>query len=1035
MAETNQQKLARLNAKLLKLVGTSADGRKFVDGGMFGVEQVAEILRAISLITTAQTVSFGEDISNVVLAIDPGSGGEIPPPGGGGPPLQVDAKNVVYNPTEDKVTDLENVQDAMVDHADSIEQRVVAATGVISGGLVTQDSPTTFSVAFGEGEIINTYDDVDNAAINEVTWVTQGPLAVADSGNNIAFIKVYIDANGVVFQSIASVVFSDLRDKILLAVVSTVNNSIVDITNSPAIIGQTQYEVKDVLLNDVKLSGSRTFPVNAVLSVYIEQGSIFFPGANWYTDNTNPNLLPLPQVGDENTPVSFKIMYKDGSIEPGDFTVIPEMVNDGAGNIVSNINGNSATIHRLYSLGFGAGRTFVLLYGQNEYNNATVALDRNLLDDSITTFPPETSDMFFISKICVAGNASSFDDATRAWIISDDQDGLSSGGSTSFDRFFDGDLTLTEEDCGFNWIYRGTGTATLTLPLISAYAGASCLFRVSNLSTDAALLTVALQVPDTFQDNNAEVTGLLTIPIYLGMNRLILWQTPNLYYTFLLDWHLNLFGDFIPDTNGFQNIGDKDTGPKFIAFHEPATGIKGLMIALDTSLSHLLPYLTMMGSNVAVIGEPIPIISNAPVVLWGQPIMFKTDSGVLWGFGAQGAIPPESIRNHHMIFGSIQDTQDGDQFAQVEIGPAVQYLNVENVTSNAQFDVTDNSTIILTLSIVAAFVDPSAIHWEVHILESGLRDTLFDIRVKRNGVDIYTHPLIPLQGSDQLVSFTFPIDPADFPMDNTVDLTLVVEGISTNPNSAGFVRGDLSPSVLEIRQEPAAAAAFRGLEINLASAIDDYRNAYRITTAGTYPLDESFNWESKGIDTIVVKNASSGVIVLETSGTDVIDAGFGLSALTSIDLIPGDSVLLSIITQGIWEIISPDIKHRHHYVQAGLPFTTTSIVYVVAASEVTPTMVLSSYKLDIYGTISIDAANRRVRYRILVDGVPISPEWEFEPADAINNIPFGYSFIVDWTAANATHSITLEVLKAGGGGVAEVSVNDFRYQLDRWDRN
>ncbi|RLD03227.1 MAG: hypothetical protein DRI65_13295, partial [Chloroflexota bacterium] len=390
------------------------------------------------------------------------------------------------------------------------------------------------------------------------------------------------------------------------------------------------------------------------------------------------------------------------------------------------------------------------------------------------------------------------------------------------------------------------------------------------------------------------------------------------YFEFLLDWHIALNGDWIPDTQGFQGIGDKENGPNYVALYRPNFGVSGLIKALDTSQPHWLPYATFAGVNVEP-GQPIGNKANAPAVVWGSPIMLKSDgSGVLWGFGEQGVIPPSSIQNHTMMFGSVQDTQDGNQFASVEIGPAVLYAKDEGTATQTDHNVEGATASPVTHVATQDFglVPPPnggnvQIHYAVHLEESGGRDGIFDIRIFKNGLLIFTNPPITLNNNDQLISGTFTVDQADLPINTSDTIRMDVEGTATHSQCVMFVRGSFSDSVIDLREEyPAPPAAFSAIAVGVITDISD---AYRLTNAGAYTLPETKFFYSLRIKAIYIKNASGGDITLNRAGADVIHVSAGSPAETSIVIADGDGLILMVAEKGFFDATALGANTKNIY--------------------------------------------------------------------------------------------------------------------------
>ena len=333
-------------------------------------------------------------------------------------PHEVRAIQVPYDPTSDPVTSEITVQDAMLDHAGSIEQRVASLSGIIVGGELTEVNPTQFSIADGNGEVFDSYTDPGNTSVIDVAWSGLSNITLLTEGGTAGRTFILVTGAGNVLQIVGLITPDIFRDNIILGAVYYVNDVITEVKNFPSVVKQTSTDLYDQLVEVVSLTGSEIRPVDSALSIWIEEGTLFFPGSNWENDRKNPNHHTVVQEGDSVTPITFLPMTQDSEILAG-LTVIPEDSNP-TGNTLDPLTGQQATIHRLYSIGTGAAigsRQFILLYGQNQYANAVEAKQNLLIDDSITFFPSEIARFTFLGWICTENGTSDFDDINDAWIV------------------------------------------------------------------------------------------------------------------------------------------------------------------------------------------------------------------------------------------------------------------------------------------------------------------------------------------------------------------------------------------------------------------------------------------------------------------------------------------------------------------------------------------------------------------------------------------------------------------------------------------
>jgi len=338
------------------------------------------------------------------------------------------ASSLSYDPTGDSTTLAINVQQALLEHGQSIEERVGSMSGLSEGGEIV-GSGTLFTVEAGKGAILNNHSNPADTVIAPVQW-NQIVNTTLDKGTlTTGSTHVFINQAGAVFQVPGNLALSNLRNNIFLGTIHFINGAISEVVESPAIIKQTATDNYDLMHVSAEFNGSNIAATTANLSVWVESGSFFFPGVNWFNDRTNPNNIAVPAIGSAGAAAPFYVMTQDGGVSAGTETVIPEETNDTGSNLI-NLTGNKATIHRLYSLGVGAGRDLILLVGQHEYSTATDAQAGLATDDTGTVIPDELAGAYLLGYVSVSSGAGDFTDPTKAWIIDGIRGGTSGGTST-----------------------------------------------------------------------------------------------------------------------------------------------------------------------------------------------------------------------------------------------------------------------------------------------------------------------------------------------------------------------------------------------------------------------------------------------------------------------------------------------------------------------------------------------------------------------------------------------------------------------------
>jgi len=96
--------------------------------------------------------------------------------------------------------------------------RETAATGVISGGAVTQNTATTIDADFGDGEIVDGYTERREPSRINVSWLTVIGMTV-NMPDTIGVSIIYTDSTEVIQQQATSFTATDRRVKVQLAFV------------------------------------------------------------------------------------------------------------------------------------------------------------------------------------------------------------------------------------------------------------------------------------------------------------------------------------------------------------------------------------------------------------------------------------------------------------------------------------------------------------------------------------------------------------------------------------------------------------------------------------------------------------------------------------------------------------------------------------------------------------------------------------------------------------------------------------------------
>ena len=267
-------------------------------------------------------------------------------------------------------------------------------------------------------------------------------------------------------------------------------------------------------------------------------------------------------------------------------------------------------------------------------------------------------------------------------------------------------------------------------------------------------------------------------------------QNAHLGYTWKQD---PTYRDLYPELYAGETpgIGTIDNPVNHVSIgHQGAGGSEGFLVersALD-------------GGGVSVIGikgldpsnpPPRPVQGNTIVELNGTATLVA--SGVLW---LELATP--LTEDHEVILGDSTTLADGRHFSPLLLGPKKIYQFSEFAEDAADYDVlTLGETEIVSLTTTNSYAaDVSTFSYGVTLDNAGGQDTIFDIIIKLNGVEV-GRDTFTYQGVGQRFSDSGTISSAVTAGDV---ISLHVDATGTHPNSEGWVRGTARATRIEIQQ-------------------------------------------------------------------------------------------------------------------------------------------------------------------------------------------------------------------------------------------
>ena len=270
------------------------------------------------------------------------------------------------------------------EQSDDVAYRAITNSGVLSGGLMSQATATTFDIADGDGVIVNSHADPFEPVIQPVSWTGLNGVAVANIATQ-GSTHVYIDSTGSVVQREFRT-STDERNLIYLGVILHPGGTDIDgITNSPSIAVAIGNNLKDVeLLQGSRfLSGGVWSAAANDLTTELSAGTLYSAGVDWHDNAISPNEYDLAAV----SPITFSYVKQDGVITAaGQANMDPTQFDNGGTLQPVGGSGNDSTVQYLFL--FPGSDIFYVLYGQQTYTNQPTAI-ANLQQDFATAIIPD----------------------------------------------------------------------------------------------------------------------------------------------------------------------------------------------------------------------------------------------------------------------------------------------------------------------------------------------------------------------------------------------------------------------------------------------------------------------------------------------------------------------------------------------------------------------------------------------------------------------------------------------------------------------
>lgn len=301
-------------------------------------------------------------------------------------------------------------------------------TGLLyGGGLSTVNGTTTFSVAQGDGVIVD-FNATTGSDPYPTTTLVQWSNFISQSltySGSAQITYVAINSSGNLVQSTIPYTSRDRKQNIVLGRIlhqtgSVTNGTISEPNTGYAFVPNARDFYRS--FGPLKVSGHTLQTSGSTLGLLKTAGSSYVEGRNYRTDPNSPNFI---EATDDPALTNAKIYreYVSGSnyiidtgIANAGYAVINPTLYNNNGTLTSVSPSSKFTIQRVYWFPNSVNRALFVYYGSQIYDSIASAVDGVTTEAFIEGQNTQTS-AIYLGAIIVAGNATDLTDPAEAKII------------------------------------------------------------------------------------------------------------------------------------------------------------------------------------------------------------------------------------------------------------------------------------------------------------------------------------------------------------------------------------------------------------------------------------------------------------------------------------------------------------------------------------------------------------------------------------------------------------------------------------------
>lgn len=348
-----------------------------------------------------------------------------------------------------------------------------AVTGLITGGLVTVNTPESwsYSISAGQGIIVDTFTNPLNPSYRIVNWpdLVKVPTAFTSTGSLPLYARtnIAISSSGEIYEQDDPFDARQYREYIVLGrAVHNASTYIQRTTTFPLTAYNRGFHWFDLArsIGPINITGNVYSASGSSFSMAKTAGETYKIGTNYKNDPAYPDVTTDPA----NIPVTYLYRYRSGSgfTDGTASTVVQQNIWDDGSGVLQTVNPNKFTVQRIYYS--ATTQVTRLTPGQVVYSTFVEAV-ANSHTEAVVLDSTLISDTILRAYLVIGSSATSLADTTRVEFILPETNMSGGGGATptALDDLTDVIISSPQVDQillynGVEWINQASSAGTFT---------------------------------------------------------------------------------------------------------------------------------------------------------------------------------------------------------------------------------------------------------------------------------------------------------------------------------------------------------------------------------------------------------------------------------------------------------------------------------------------------------------------------------------------------------------------------------------------